>query len=77
MMTLFRLPRVEQLFSNLRDKYPSLIIIDPKDVQCPNGVCKAEIYGVPLYRDVGHLNVYATSVLGYEYLEKIGNPFKE
>jgi len=67
---------VEQLFSNLKDKYPSLIIIDPKDVQCPNGVCKTEINGIPLYRDVGHLNDYATEVLGKEYLEKIGNPFR-
>lgn len=72
-----RVAWVEQLFSNLKNKYPSLIIIDPKDVQCPGGVCKSEINGVPLYRDVGHLNDYATNVLGQEYLEKIGNPFKE
>ncbi|WP_167519676.1 acyltransferase family protein [Intestinirhabdus alba] len=71
-----RVAWVEQLFSNLKDKYPSLVIIDPKDVQCPNGVCKAEINGIPLYRDVGHLNDYATRMLGQEYLEKIGNPFK-
>lgn len=66
---------VDQLFSSIKEKYPTLIIIDPKDVQCPDGMCRTEIKGIPLYRDVGHLNDYATTELGKEYLQKYGNPF--
>lgn len=65
---------VDRLFSSLKEKYPTLIIIDPKDVQCPDGLCKTEIDGIPLYRDVGHLNDYAATVLGEQYLQQRGNP---
>lgn len=64
----------EQLFSTLQAKFPTLIVIDPKRVQCPGGVCKTEIDGIPLYRDVGHLNDYATRKLGEAYLQQYGNP---
>lgn len=64
----------DKMFSSLKIKYPSLIIVDPKKVQCPEGICKTEINGIPLYRDVGHLNDYATSEFGKAYLKNFGNP---
>jgi Predicted acyltransferases len=62
------------LFKNLQQDFPSLIIIDPKLVQCDGQNCKTEIDGIPLYRDVGHLNDYATKILGEQYVKQLGNP---
>lgn len=66
-----------QLFVKMKRDYPSLIIIDPKDVQCEGGFCKTDINGIPVYRDVGHLTDYASSVFGQKYLRTFGNPFTE
>lgn len=63
-----------QLFSRLAIDYPTLIIIDPKAVQCNNGQCLTDINGVPVYRDVGHITDYASMLFGMMYLEKMGNP---
>ncbi|WP_083340555.1 acyltransferase family protein [Chromobacterium vaccinii] len=64
------------LFSKLNKDYPGLIVIDPKDIQCRGGTCKTEINGVPIYRDVGHLNDYASYKFGNEYLKYFQNPLK-
>lgn len=66
---------LEQLFSNMQNKHPQLILIDPKQVQCDNKVCKAEINGVPVYRDTLHITDYASYHLGKLYLKRFGNPF--
>lgn len=66
----------EKFFSTLKARFPSIIIVDPKRVQCPGGVCQTEMSGIPLYRDVGHLNDYATQVMGEQYLQQYGNPLK-
>lgn len=66
---------VTDLFAQLKSTFPSLVIIDPKDVQCSNGECMSQIGAIPLYRDVGHLTDYASYQLGQMYLEKFGNPF--
>ena len=67
----------DQLFAALQRKYPELIVIDPKDAQCQNGKCNTEIEGIPLYRDVGHLNDYASEKLGEIYLKRYGNPLRQ
>lgn len=64
----------DQLFNKMRRKYPQLILIDPKKVQCANGLCKADINGIPVYRDVGHLSDYASYHLGQQYLQEFHNP---
>ncbi|MFZ4834212.1 acyltransferase family protein [Rouxiella sp. Mn2063] len=64
------------LFNTLKNEYPTLIIIDPKDVQCSKDSCKTDINGVPVYRDIGHMTDYASYKFGQEYLEKFKNPFK-
>lgn len=65
-----------QLFNKLQSDYPTLILIDPKDVQCSGNVCKTDIDGIPVYRDVGHLTDYASSAFGDKYLEHFKNPFR-
>jgi len=64
-----------QLFIKMKKEYPTLIIIDPKYVQCEGDFCKTDINGIPVYRDVGHLTDYASSIFGQEYLRTVGNPF--
>ena len=64
-----------QLFVKMKKEYPSLIMIDPKDVQCEGEFCMSDINGIPVYRDVGHLTDYASSVFGQKYLRTFGNPF--
>ena len=66
---------ITSLFAQLKKEYPSLLIIDPKDIQCAGGQCISQIDGIPLYRDVGHLTDYASYRFGEIYLEQKGNPF--
>jgi len=67
-------PQLERLFAAMQQKYPQLIIIDPKAVQCTDGICQAAIDGVPVYRDVGHITDYASYQLGTLYLQQFANP---
>lgn len=62
------------LFDQLQKEFPTLIVVDPKKVQCENGFCATALDGTPLYRDVGHLNDFASYKFGQEYLRKFGNP---
>lgn len=62
------------LFDQLQKEFPTLIVVDPKKVQCENGFCATALNGTPLYRDVGHLNDFASFRFGQEYLRKFGNP---
>lgn len=64
------------MFGRLKADFPSLIVIDPKDAQCAQGACVAELDDAPVYRDVGHLTDYASHVLGERYLKRVGNPLK-
>jgi hypothetical protein len=66
---------VKGLFQAMKEKYPQLLLIDPKKVQCHQGTCFSDLGGVPLYRDVGHLTDYASYQLGGIYLQRYGNPF--
>lgn len=65
-----------QLFDMLKVDYPSLVIIDPKDVQCHGDKCKTSINGIPVYRDVGHITDYASYEFAKEYLKRFENPLK-
>lgn len=64
----------ESLFSQMTKKYPQLIIISPELVQCPNGLCKAEFNGIPIYKDAGHIYDHGSYHLGKLYLEHYPNP---
>ena len=65
---------LNNLFAEMQIKYPQLILIDPKKVQCQNNICNADINGVPVYRDVGHITDYASYQFGRLYLQHYGNP---
>lgn len=62
------------LFDKMKKKYPQLVLIDPKKIQCPEGMCKVDFNGVPVYRDVGHITDYASYHMGQLYLQKFHNP---
>lgn len=64
-----------QLFETMKLKYPELVFIDPKKIQCPQNQCKADLNGIPIYRDVGHITDYASYQFGTLYLNQYGNPF--
>lgn len=66
----------DDLFQRFQSRYPQLIIIDPKDVQCAAGSCLTAIDGVPVYRDVGHITDFASYTFGQWYLERFSNPLK-
>ncbi len=65
----------DELFEQMKKKYTSLIIIDPKKVQCSQGKCSADINGVPVFRDQVHLTDYASYFMGKIYLKRFNNPF--
>ena len=63
-----------KLFEEMKIKYPQLIVIDPKKIQCRNKECFADINGVPVYRDAGHITDYASYEFGKLYLKEDSNP---
>ncbi|SCY80774.1 acyltransferase family protein, partial [Legionella micdadei] len=65
---------LNDLFEEMQKKYPQLIVIDPKIIQCAQGRCKADINGVPVFRDIGHITDYASYQLGKLYLQRYENP---
>lgn len=65
---------VNELFSKMKKKFSQLIIIDPKKVQCPHDFCKADIFGIPVFRDAVHISDYASYQFGKRYLKKYKNP---
>lgn len=64
----------ETLFSELNKEFPSLVFIDPKQVQCKDGICDTTIDGIPVYRDIGHITDYASFRFAELYVKKYGNP---
>ncbi len=64
----------DTLFAKMQSKYAQLIIIDPKIVQCPNGLCKAAINGLPVFRDLNHITDYASYFMAKSYLKQLKNP---
>lgn len=69
-----RQAQLQQLFAAMQKKYPGLILIEPRRVQCQQGVCAGQIDGVPIYDDAHHLNGYGATLLARRYLQRFGNP---
>ncbi|SCY17324.1 acyltransferase family protein, partial [Legionella micdadei] len=67
-------PWLDSLFLKMQKKYSQLIIIDPRKVQCTNGRCRADINGVPVFRDVAHITDYASYQFAKLYLQQYKNP---
>lgn len=64
----------DELFARMEKKYPELVLIDPKQSQCAQGTCKADIKGMPLFRDPSHISDYGAYQLAKQYLQMRGNP---
>ncbi|WP_145931775.1 acyltransferase family protein [Yersinia bercovieri] len=75
--TALELDWIDDAIMNLKSKFPTLIIIDPKEAQCVNNQCSSLVNGIPVYRDGGHITDYASFQFGNIYLERFGNPFKQ
>ena len=67
-------PWLDDLFLTMQKKYSQLILIDPRKVQCSQGRCKADINGVPVFRDIAHITDYASYQLARRYLQQYKNP---
>ena len=67
-------PELEKLFSELQAEYPSLIVVDPKSVQCEGQSCMTTVDGLPVYRDIGHITDHASYRFGDMYIQRLGNP---
>lgn len=55
--------------------HPEIIVIDPASIICTDSRCAAELDGIPLYKDSGHLNYQGSQILANKYIKKFGNPF--
>lgn len=64
-----------ELIDELEAMHPQIVIIDPNEIICAEGVCRTELDGVPIYRDDDHLNRIGSETLGEIYLRELGNPF--
>lgn len=61
----------------LKKEFPTITIIDPNDILCNDGKCRASISGDLLYRKDGyHLNYSSSEKLGSEYIKRFRNPLK-
>ncbi|CAM2802033.1 acyltransferase family protein [Legionella worsleiensis] len=65
---------LDGLFVQLKQKYPQLIVIDPQKVLCPDNLCKADINGLPVFKDSGHITDYASYQMATVYLQRFENP---
>ena len=77
----FTIPYVERpdnfIVSEMKRRYPSIIVIDPNPVMCDATRCNLEIDDTLIYRSNDHLNTQGATLLGKKYLQLIGNPLKE
>ena len=67
---------VHEFFSRLGEEFPSVMWLDPGDLLCDERVCVAEIDGVPLYKDRGHLNDMGARQMARTWLARYGNPLQ-
>jgi hypothetical protein len=66
---------IKKIFSELKEKYPTIRQIDIQSIQCLEGKCITEIDGLPLYDDNNHINGYGSAKLGEIYRQRFGTPF--
>lgn len=59
------------VFDELAHKYPELVIVKVRDLQCNEQKCKSFLRGQPIYRDNNHLNYQGAIVVMQEYLDSL------
>ncbi len=65
------------IVNEIKQKFPSVIIIDLKDIMCKSGKCDISINNVIVYKDASHLNIRGAKLLGEKYLKLKKNPLIE
>ena len=65
------------IVSEMKRRYPSIIIIDPNPVMCDSTRCSLEIDETLIYRSRDHLNTKGATLLGNKYLQLVGNPLRQ
>ncbi|MFG0460962.1 acyltransferase family protein [Pseudomonas sp. yb_1] len=60
----------------IAQKYPSVKVIDPNKIICPDTSCIVSIDNQTMYLDSAHINVHASEKLGERYIQQFGNPLK-
>ncbi len=66
----------KHIINEIKKRFPSVIIIDLKDVMCNDAKCDYMINEEIVYRDYGHLNISGTRMIAKKYLEVKGNPLR-
>ncbi len=67
----------DTVIDSLKQKFPSLIVIDPKRVLCPEGPSGPSLTvleDVPLYTDGNHLNYYGAKKFSEVWMRNFENP---
>ncbi|WP_415713138.1 acyltransferase family protein [Maridesulfovibrio sp.] len=67
----------DQVIDDLAQAFPSLIVIDPKKILCPNypkGSYIPVIDNMPIYYDSNHFNAVGAKLFAKEYVNQCGNP---
>ena len=62
------------IVNEIKHKFPTVIIIDLKDVMCKSGKCDISIDNTIIYKDASHLNISGAKLLGEKYLKLKTNP---
>lgn len=65
---------IDEYFARLRGEFPEVVFVDTEVLICASGRCATELDGVPLYRDVSHLNDYGSRLLARIWTRVYGNP---
>jgi peptidoglycan/LPS O-acetylase OafA/YrhL len=66
---------VDAAIDRVKEKYPKVLIVDPKRVMCHGDECPTYINNTALYKDANHINAKAAKLLGERYISQEGNPF--
>ena len=66
---------IAALVERSRRRYPTLIHLDLRAVQCRDGRCDTLLDATPIYVDTHHLAPFGATLLAHAWLARFGNPF--
>lgn len=62
------------IVTEMKNRYPSITVIDPNQIMCNEISCKLEIDGSIIYRSEDHINISGAVLLAKKYIQLLGNP---
>jgi hypothetical protein len=65
---------VDKVIDEIKLAYPKTLLVDPKKIMCDSKECITYIENTALYKDSNHINTKAASLLGEQYISRLGNP---